>query len=86
MTKLKIETNDWQKIENLTNGTTYMLQSKIGKDCYEVSKILFTTSTNVPQDLDDGFWDSQFKFKKGTEDVYIRAIKIPVTLKILEVN
>lgn len=86
MTKIKIETNEWQKIENLTDGKTYMLQSKVGKDCYEVSRILFTTSTGVPQDLDDGFWDSKFKFKKGADDVYVRAVKIPVTLKILEVN
>lgn len=79
---------EWTKITGLIEGKTYILQAKRGKNeaiTYNKTNILLTVQDDIPENLREGLLDSEFKFV-AENNVYIRAISLPVNINVYEVD
>lgn len=87
-----ITTNEWQQVTELTDDTTYVLQTKTvstgyGITAYGNTDILFVQNATEPTDNKTGFLGNEFKFKKVTGvNIYIKATSVPVNIEIQEVQ
>lgn len=87
-----ITNTDWQQVENLTDDTTYFLQSKTVSNGYGVTaygdiNILFAQEATTPDDNKTGILTNAIKFKKVSGlNIYVKCITTPTNFEIQEVQ
>ena len=73
---------EWHEVTDLTEGKYYVIQAKRGEHAFSTCTILYTQGTSVPTDPKECIVISTTKFKKGSNNIYVRSFNTSIVINV----